>query len=90
VGEEAMSGEFVTLEQLRNIIRTLLRTAITANVEALSLEAVLLNRGLLPLEELQAMRTRLTQESEAWLRTFDEAPSDKLLEILQRFEGPVQ
>ena len=85
-----MSDRLITHDELRGVVRLLIRMFVTAHVEALALGAVLLNRGDLLPQELEAMRARLLQETEPSLRAFDEADDDKILEMLQRFEGPIQ
>lgn len=80
----------LTIEEFKGIIRSLMQMFVAAQVEAMTAQSVLLDRGLVDQGRLSVIRAALLKGFEPSIRQFDQLPDEDLLEFLRKFEGPLQ
>jgi hypothetical protein len=88
--EEEMSNQPVDFAFFEKMMRIVLRVLATIHAEKAALELALLEAGILPFERYQAIREQMLKELEPSIQQLDEADGEKLLDLLRKFEGPVQ
>lgn len=76
--------------KIRQAIKLLVRLLIEQRIEIGALHSILAAKGLLTTEELAETRQRLAAGSQDVLDRYDVDEPDKWLELLRKFEGPVQ
>lgn len=74
----------------KKIERSISELEIEAQLEVASLENALIAKGLVSEDQLRQARAIAKAEAKAALDSLAASSSDKLLEILRGYEGPVQ
>jgi hypothetical protein len=80
----------ITLEELAPVIRTLSKMFLQAFVEAQVAQVALVATKLVTPADLEAARQGIQQNSKSTLDSLERATPEALLEMIRKYQGPVQ
>lgn len=81
---------YVELEKFASAVHCILRSIILAQIEADTAMLLLTTRLKIPQEEIDVARALAKKSYRPLLDKIDQSTVDQLLDLLRKFEGPVQ